>query len=380
MSISYAAGTGSQPLLGETIGANLDRTVARVPEREALVVPFQGVRLHVPATRRRGGPRSRARSWRWGSRTAIESVSGARTAPSGSCSSTRPPRSAYPRQHQSRVPHARARVRARAIGLPDARRGDRVQGERLPRHGRGSAAGTSAARARRLPRHRRTGTQFTAGAATIDDGCGRPARRRAARSTIRSTSSTRAARPASPKGRRSAITTSSTTASSSARDAGTPMPTASASLYRSTTASEWCSATSRARRTAPRWCCPRLASSPAPPWKWSPRNGARACTACPRCSSPSSALDDFATFDLSSLRTGIMAGAPCPIEVMKRCVVRDAHGRGDDRLRHDRDVTGVDADGCGRPDRPARRHGRARAPVRRDQDRRTRLGNDGRAR
>src|SRR5579872_5717872 len=29
---------------------------------------------------------------------------------------------------------------------------------------------------------------------------------------------------------------------------------------------------------------------------------------------------DFARFDLSSLRTGIMAGSPCPIEVMKRCV------------------------------------------------------------
>ncbi len=29
---------------------------------------------------------------------------------------------------------------------------------------------------------------------------------------------------------------------------------------------------------------------------------------------------DFAKFDLSSLRTGIMAGAPCPIEVMKRVV------------------------------------------------------------
>jgi fatty-acyl-CoA synthase len=28
---------------------------------------------------------------------------------------------------------------------------------------------------------------------------------------------------------------------------------------------------------------------------------------------------DFAKFDLSSLRTGIMAGSPCPIEVMKRC-------------------------------------------------------------
>jgi len=29
---------------------------------------------------------------------------------------------------------------------------------------------------------------------------------------------------------------------------------------------------------------------------------------------------DRATLDLSSLRTGVMAGAPCPIEVMKRCV------------------------------------------------------------
>src|SRR5579862_5659621 len=29
---------------------------------------------------------------------------------------------------------------------------------------------------------------------------------------------------------------------------------------------------------------------------------------------------DFARFDLQSLRTGIMAGSPCPIEVMKRAV------------------------------------------------------------
>src|SRR5262249_36294717 len=32
------------------------------------------------------------------------------------------------------------------------------------------------------------------------------------------------------------------------------------------------------------------------------------------------ALPDFASYDLSSLRTGIMAGAPCPVEVMKRVV------------------------------------------------------------
>ena len=32
------------------------------------------------------------------------------------------------------------------------------------------------------------------------------------------------------------------------------------------------------------------------------------------------ALPDFGRFDLSSLRTGIMAGSPCPVEVMKQCV------------------------------------------------------------
>jgi fatty-acyl-CoA synthase len=35
-------------------------------------------------------------------------------------------------------------------------------------------------------------------------------------------------------------------------------------------------------------------------------------------------LPDFASYDLSSLRTGIMAGSPCPIEVMRRCV-NDMH-------------------------------------------------------
>src|SRR5205814_9706703 len=29
---------------------------------------------------------------------------------------------------------------------------------------------------------------------------------------------------------------------------------------------------------------------------------------------------DFHTFDLTSLRTGVMAGSPCPVEVMKQCV------------------------------------------------------------
>jgi fatty-acyl-CoA synthase len=36
------------------------------------------------------------------------------------------------------------------------------------------------------------------------------------------------------------------------------------------------------------------------------------------------ALPDFASYDLSTLRTGIMAGSPCPVEVMKR-VIAEMH-------------------------------------------------------
>jgi fatty-acyl-CoA synthase len=44
MEPSYASGTSTTPLLGDTIGANLDRTVARFPDREALVSVHQGLR------------------------------------------------------------------------------------------------------------------------------------------------------------------------------------------------------------------------------------------------------------------------------------------------------------------------------------------------
>jgi fatty-acyl-CoA synthase len=41
---SYAAGSTDEPLLDETIGANLRRTTARFGEREALVVCHQSYR------------------------------------------------------------------------------------------------------------------------------------------------------------------------------------------------------------------------------------------------------------------------------------------------------------------------------------------------
>ena len=45
MSIAHTFGSTDTPLLEETIGAAFDRTVATYGDREALVVPFQGVRL-----------------------------------------------------------------------------------------------------------------------------------------------------------------------------------------------------------------------------------------------------------------------------------------------------------------------------------------------
>jgi fatty-acyl-CoA synthase len=42
--LSYANGPADQPLLGETIGHNLERTIARVPDAEALVSCHQGLR------------------------------------------------------------------------------------------------------------------------------------------------------------------------------------------------------------------------------------------------------------------------------------------------------------------------------------------------
>jgi fatty-acyl-CoA synthase len=42
---SYAHGTSAVPLIGQTIGENLAATVARFPDHEALVVPYQDVRM-----------------------------------------------------------------------------------------------------------------------------------------------------------------------------------------------------------------------------------------------------------------------------------------------------------------------------------------------
>ena len=45
MARSYASGVADKPLIGETIGENLERAVAGFGDREALVACHQGLRL-----------------------------------------------------------------------------------------------------------------------------------------------------------------------------------------------------------------------------------------------------------------------------------------------------------------------------------------------
>ncbi len=146
--------------------------------------------------------------------------------------------------------------------------------------------------------------------------------------------------------------------------------TGSASPCPSTTASAWSWATWAAPRTARAWSSRRRRSSPARRSRRSRRSAARRSTACRRCSSRSSTTPEFGDYDLSSLRTGIMAGSPCPVEVMRKVLDRMHMARGDHLLRHDGDLAGVHADGRRRRRRAPHRHRRPRPSARRDQGRR----------
>ena len=57
---SYASGTSDVPLLGDTIGDNLDRTVAAHGDRDALVDCAAGRAVDLPRARRRRGRASRS--------------------------------------------------------------------------------------------------------------------------------------------------------------------------------------------------------------------------------------------------------------------------------------------------------------------------------
>ena len=147
--------------------------------------------------------------------------------------------------------------------------------------------------------------------------------------------------------------------------------TGSASRCPSTTASAWSWATSAAPPTAPAWSSRRRRSSPVATLAGRRRtSAARRSTACRRCSSPSSSTRASPSSTSRACAPGSWPARRARSRSMSRVVDRDAHGGGDDLLRHDRDLAGVDPDGRRRPAREARRHRRPRAPARRGQGRR----------
>ena len=205
--IAYASGASTVPLLGQTIGENLGRHRRRHGDREALVVPFQDVRLTYAEL---GAEVDRvARGLlALGLRRATASASGARTAPSGCC-----------------VQYATAKVGVILVNINPAYRTHEVQYALAQSGCRVLVAATDfktsdyramVAEVRpELPDLEHVvflGTpdwdDLLDRGAAVDDDRLRAREAAAAASTTRSTSSTRAARPASRRAPRSATTTS----------------------------------------------------------------------------------------------------------------------------------------------------------------------------
>ncbi len=247
-----------------------------------------------------------------------------------------------PRQHQPGLPHQRAGLRAQPVGLPGAAGRAGVQELRLRGDDRRGARRAAHRRAGDLPRRGVVG-RAAGRRPTTTRRC------RSCRRPTRSTSSTPAGRRARPRARRSATATSSTTATSSGPAAATRPPTASASRCPSTTASAWSWATSARSPTARRWSSPRRRSTRRPRWRRWPTE---------RCTEPLRRADDVHRRarpsrlrplrpDLAAHRDhGRLAVPGRGDEARHR---RHAHGRGDHRLRHDRDLAGVDPDRGRRP-------------------------------
>ena len=92
--LSHTVGRDTPPLLEQTIGDNLDATVARVPDRDALVDRASGIRLTYAELGAEVDRLARGAGRAPASARATGSASGRRTAPSGCSRSTRRPRSA----------------------------------------------------------------------------------------------------------------------------------------------------------------------------------------------------------------------------------------------------------------------------------------------
>ncbi len=190
MALSYSQGLGTTPLLGETIGENFDRAVREHPDRDALVVRHQDVRLTYAELGEAVDRAARAlaglglvkgdRVGIWAPNCAEWVVTQFATAKLGVILVNINP--AYRT--------TRARLRAAAVRLPGAGLGAGVQDLGLPGDDRARSAATCPTLEHVL---------------FIGEGAVRATRRTrssgpSSTSSSRSTSSTRAAPRASPKG------------------------------------------------------------------------------------------------------------------------------------------------------------------------------------
>jgi acyl-CoA synthetase (AMP-forming)/AMP-acid ligase II len=288
MELSYAHGSSDVQLIGETIGANLERTVERFPDAEALVARHQGQRFTYRELNEAVDRVARAL-------LAIGLEAGDRLGIwSPNC------------VEWALVQYATAKTGVVLVNINPAYRTSELQyalnhsGCRVLVAARAFKTSDYAAMIEEVRPNLTTlertilidspdWDELVAGADQVTDD---ELRERADSLqfddpiNIQYTSGTTGA----AKGATLRTTTSSTTASSWPSSAATRRPTASASPCRSTTASEWSWATSAARHTAPAWCCPPPRSSRARCSRRSRRSAARASMACRRCSSPSSAI------------------------------------------------------------------------------------------
>ena len=357
--LSYDSGDTTAPLLDETIGQNLARTATTYPEREALVDCATGRRwtysdFHA-ATRRIA-----CALLERGIGAATGSASGRRTAPSGRRSST-PPRGSA-RSSSTSIPptEPRARVRAEPVVESAADRSRRrSRRATTPRWSTRSAA--ECAGLREVVNWLRGRGSTVWRAPPVDDGA-LATRRGAAASDD----------PINIQ------YTSGTTGLPEGRDAVAPQHPQQRVLRRRALGY---TERDRVCMPVPFYHCFGMvmgnlactshgaamvvpgagASTPRRRWRRSRPSAARRSTACRRCSSRSSSIPTSTDFDLSSLRTGIMAGVALPGRSDEAGHRPDAHGRGHHLLRHDRDVAGLDPDRGRRHRRAARRHRRPRA-------------------